>query len=809
MKISRRNRPLVLISLILFPMAIMLCSFSLNAQAGPPIPEPDPKNGWYWDVDVGNITSFECEFIITNATTGEVSGMWRDIWIYNITSIEDVTIDWLGTQEFSQVNATMCYYNVTDGVNELEAYGESSEFALFGYNNITGQHKIRAGSMGMPLLLPKNGSSLEVDILAPIINETFYYPMGQMAFNKFDQFAWDNTPNVNRIHFWNSTPGLGYYSDGYYFDNGTLNYGEAYLWVNMDGNPMYINATMKQVFNYDITDELVWGVSEGEVIYYDSYEGPGGMGAAVEMMVNITNISDVLLNKTKNSFSDEDSTYMVFQAVFADRYYWNGTEYKFIDNNIIGAANNFYPQYYDEGGGGPPIMPFIWPISAPLEDYEFMWNLDTLRIWEQMFYDEIYITENGFLDFLLKNSTGVDSVEIVIDKATGVTQKFLMISPNGIMLFEKKFQTLIEWSVKLGDVLYYKNNEKEFQDVKLITNQTGIYYANISDLCASIGLTLPPGQPEHQFFSCINASFEIWNYMTDSWVPEGVKPFAMANIYWPISPLLFGMGGPPLFLPKGTTSSELSDLFDVYSSVYDDITYNPGQVILRNTALNRELNFNFDEISGNVTMMYGWRADPVGPPNWKYISYYPKFYEELTPAVLNHIVFNTDFPISGLTVSMDITAGPTGAGAALIYTYFPMNPVNVSLPEGTPIAYFDQLLTHWTLITGNITMTLTLPLSIDINNIIPYFYAFNMSGTLDWDQAPPEFYANNLSFDNATNSIIIEMEPSMFFKGIISAISYKTIEEALEEIPGYDLFLLSMMIIIFSGLVIRKVRKEK
>jgi len=215
MKISKSKRTIVLIVLVLIPMLLMITSFNLNAQAGPVIPEPDPENGWHWEVDVGTEIYFETEFILTNSSTGEVASMWKDIWIYNITSIEDVTLDWLGIHEFSQVNATQCYYNVSDG--EIEPYySNSQELALFGYNStdpIT--HRIRAGQMGMPFLVPINGSSgVEVDILAPIINETFYTPLGNMAFNAFSNYTFDI--GLDRIYFWNETPGLHYYSDAYY-----------------------------------------------------------------------------------------------------------------------------------------------------------------------------------------------------------------------------------------------------------------------------------------------------------------------------------------------------------------------------------------------------------------------------------------------------------------------------------------------------------------------------------------------------------------------------------------------------------------
>ncbi len=804
MKMSKRNRPLVLISLILFPMVIILCSFSLNVQAGPPIPEPDPNNGWHWGVDVGDQIYFEGEFILTNSTNGEVYSMWKDIWIYNITTIEDVIIDWLGTHEFSQVNATQCYYNVTEG--ELEAYydGYSSEIALFGYDStdpIT--HRIRAGNNGIPFILPINGSSgVEVDILAPIINETFYYPMGNMAFNAFDNYTFD--VDLKRIHFWNSTD--GFFSDGRYYDNGTLEYGEAYLAAYMEDDPIYINATIRQVFDYIITDEVEWGVNVGDEIPFTMYMGSSDVGDADEIILNITHFDEVLFNKSKNSFSDEDNIYMVYQAVFADMFMWNGTDYNFIENTMISASNNFYPQYYDEVGGDP-IMPLLWPINVPLEDYEFMWNLDTLRIWEGMRYDTINIMENGLLEFELSNSTSIDYVEIQMNKTTGITKSFLNInSEEEVMYFEVRSQTLVDWSVNVGDILYYKNNENELRDVQATILGIGSVYANMSEMFVPMGIALPSGQPEYQFFSYLYANISEWDFTTNSWDFDDGQPFAVANIYWPISPLQFEFG-PPVLMPEGTTSSELSGLFDFYSSVFDVITYSPGHVLLRNSTLDRELNFYFDETSGRVTMMSGWIKQPTPGSDWNYMSIYPKFYEALTPGS-NPFTLSTDFP-SGITVSMDVDVSIGVPEAALIYNYFTMNPVNVSLPNGTAMAYFDQLFVNHYLISGNITMTITLPTSIDLTEMIFFFYAYNMSGTHEWDSPPPEFYIDSVTYNFVLNTITIEMPA--WDRGVISAMAYFSIEDipdTVEEIPGYNIFFLSLMMIIVSGLVIRKVRKK-
>jgi hypothetical protein len=770
MKFIKRDKQIILIFLVLFPIIMILGSSIINVRGGPYVPESHADNGWHWDVDVGDHMYFEGEFILTNASTGEIFSMFKTIWIYNITSIENVTIDWLGTHEFSQVNTTQYYYNVTS--DELEDYGSSEEIALFGYNStdpIT--HRIRAGQGGMPILLPINGSNaLEVDVLDDIINETFYYPMSQFgAFNAFDYY--ESTPISNRIYFSNSTD--GFFSAGFYYDNGTLNTGSAYLKVEMGAGPVLVNATMTQVFDYDITDEVQWGVNVGDTFIYDWFEGSSWIDDAEDVLVNITNISDIMLEKTKNGFS-EDPIQMAYQVVYADLYLWNGTDYEQVEWDIpVGIANNFYPQYFDMGGPNP--YNFLYPINFGKDDFLFMWNNDTLRIWNAPF-DEVYYSENGYFESLVLNSTGNAFIRNIVNKTTGIVQSNLMVQNGNIFHFEIKNQTLVDWSVNIGDSVYYKDNGEEFRDIKATIIGTYTVYVNMSAMIADystmgITMTLPTGQPEFQFFSYLEALIEVWDADTQSWTPDTTRPWAIANIYWPISPISFQFG-PPVLMPEGTTSSELGPIFDFFGDIYDDISYSPGQVVLRNTTLNRELNFHFDEVSGRVTMMNGWSNDPGPGSDWNYMSLYPKFYRPLNIGS-NSFTANTNFPITGLTVNINVSVGATGT--ALIYNYFPMNPVNVSVPEGIPLAYFDQLYSNFTAISSNVTMTVTLPLSINVSEMIFYFYAYNMSGTLEWDAAPPDFYDDYVTFLHTTNSIILKMEPFTFNRGILSAMAYESI----------------------------------
>jgi len=801
MKFLKTNKRIFLIFLILLPTIMILSSITTNVRGGPNVPEPHVDNGWHWDVDVGDHMYFEGEYILTNASTGEIFSMYKTILIYNITSIEDVTLDWLGTHQFSQVNTTQYYYNVT--ADELEDYGPSEEIALFGYNSTDSiTHRIRAGQGGVPLLLPINGTNgLEVDVLDDIINETFYYPMSQFGgFNAFDYYA--SALTSNSIYFSNSTD--GFFSTGFYYDNGTLNTGSAYLMIEMGDGPVLVNATMTQVFDYDITDEVQWGVNVGDTFIYDWYERFGSIDFTMEVLVNITSISEIMLEKNKNGFS-EDPIQMAYQVVYADIYEWDGTDYEQIEWDIpVGIANNFYHQYLDMGGPNP--LNLLYPINFGKDDFLFMWNNDTLRIWNAP-YDELYYSENGHYESLAIDLNSNDHVRTVIDKTTGIVQSNFMVEMGNFVHFEIKTQTLVDWSVNVGDVIYYKNNGQDFRDIKATITGTYNVFVNMSWVFSdSTTLGMPMGQPELQFFSKIEAFYEVWDSDLQSWMPDSIRPFAIANIYWPISPLSFEFG-PPLLMPQGTTSSELTDAFDFFGNIFDDISYNPGHIVLRNTTMNRDLNFHFDEASGKVIMMHGWNKNPGPVSDWNYMSIYPKFHEALTPG-LNSFTLSTDFP-TGLAVDMDVNIPPTSPGAALIYNYFDKNPVNVPLPLGTPLAYVDQLIANYNAISGNITMTITLPNSIDINKMVFYFYAYNMSGSYEWDAAPSEFYVDNVVFNNDTNQIIIQMNSSWYSKGILSAMAYQTIEDAISEIPGYDLFFMSLLMIIVSSLIIKKVRKKK
>ena len=78
---------------ILILLTVLLVTFNINGflssvKAGPYVPEAHINNGWHWGVDTGDEIYFEVEVALTNVSTGDVTMMFKDIWIFNITSID-------------------------------------------------------------------------------------------------------------------------------------------------------------------------------------------------------------------------------------------------------------------------------------------------------------------------------------------------------------------------------------------------------------------------------------------------------------------------------------------------------------------------------------------------------------------------------------------------------------------------------------------------------------------------------------------------------------------------------------------------
>ncbi|MFX0047918.1 MAG: hypothetical protein ACFE8G_07090 [Candidatus Hermodarchaeota archaeon] len=735
--------------LILFTALLITLNingFLTSVKAGPYVPEDHINNSWHWGVDVSDELYWEVEVILTNESSGEITMMFKDIWIFNITSIENVTIDWLGLNYFSQVNATQCYYNVTEGV--LKPYSPPSEFALFGYNSSDSiKHKIRAGMSAAPYILPLNGSSLNVDVLDDILNESFFGPLSMFGYNQYDSYS--SNIGDNSITFSNST-------DDYYMymefnpTDGVAEYTEGYILVNM-GGLMLINLTMQRVLDHNIIDELVWGVDVGETIYYDWFEAGDYY---YDTKVDIIDIVDVMLPKSNNGFFGGDIS-MIYNVVFANISLWDGTQYTIAEGNIpIGMANNFYPQYFDEGSTG--AYNFLFPVGTLKEDIEFMWNNDTLKIWGLPF-DQIELVENGDFEFTLKNSSSNFKLTQTIAKSTGILQSYMVQELGELQLYiEIKNMTLIEWDLEIGDIVYYKQNS---QDEEIYRRATVLYtdgeFVNLTQWEIDSGgfFTKIPGQPELQFFKAIIAEFEEFDETSGTWVSSGDDLFLEANKYWPISPYaMFGGVSPPLFIPLGFTGEDLEDLLKLLSGVFDERIFDTDHVSLRNSTLDKKYDTYIDISTGMITFMGGWFNMPGGgDTSWTYMTLYPMYNKTITSGT-NSITVPND-AVSEITISrIEIITNNTGID--LVNAILNYNPINTSITNGTVLYYNDLLITNTSGLT-NLTFYIKFDVSFLLYRYKLTFWAWNMSGNNQWEAAPPEA-ASMFIYDYSDNSLTIK-----------------------------------------------------
>ncbi|MFX1500095.1 MAG: hypothetical protein ACFFDH_03925 [Promethearchaeota archaeon] len=367
---------------------------------------------WTWGVDVDDLIIVSADAIGTNITTKKVLGAFRDFYIFTITSIEDVIKEWLGEphQIFSQVNFTWLYYDTNTGSlewNPNDPYGDPSIMMEFCAND-SSAFPLKFGEQNpyitIPYILPLRYGHLNLTILAPVLNETFFG--NQPYLPKWDQVI----PNdiANTIYFYNSTD--GYYIDLAYYENGTIKSVDAY-YTSIDMN-LY-NGSLKRFFNYNLTSNVEWSVKAGDDLYFGDMDK--------EIKFHIVEINETTVNMNDIAALPYIS-YQTFSNVWADIYYWNATDeyWMYQYRSIIGAANNLFPLgpgMYHAGQGIEPVWPFfLIPTGISGDEmFDYMKMLTWL-----MKVDTLSGIGDNYISFT--NSTGPNYIHFEWDNSTGVVK---------------------------------------------------------------------------------------------------------------------------------------------------------------------------------------------------------------------------------------------------------------------------------------------------------------------------------------------------------------------------------------------------
>ncbi len=803
MKNLRKIKCMTLIIAIIIPMMIGFSSFITNAKADTYIDvENYGDNQWHWGVDEGDTIMFEVEYILSDPDTGNLLHQFKDIMIYNVSSIENVTKNVSGENlVYSHVNTTRLYYNTTlDALIPLENSKLLAEFSLNNTHPLTNYDYMTDQNL-IPLLLPLNSSNvIEWDNITNILNDTMYTHYADANFTGFDDFGFNRTEDS----FWfrNYTDGsfleASYYNSHPTVANGTIKEakGSVIAPFGFDSKPMMLNFTGVQVFDYNVTDEVVWGVDVGDTFIYDlaskgqndyndtyyyndtNHDNGPKDNFATEIKVIISKFNETTFWLKGNSFDggENDTTPITFQGVYANVYFWNFTLNDFVleeENYLVGAANNFYPIIMGERNI------FVIPISATQADFEYIFNPDILQN-RQMPFDDMNIVWGSIIHFELWNSTGPDVVDIRINGTNGVFMNYLMKSDWDFTYYELKNMTYIDWNVDIGDRFYFKQFSGDHDvEVRVTVLGFGSYFDNLSFFFDEfLGLPLPAGQPELQFFSVVMGFIEHWDRGMERWVsepdpygpggpgpggpppPPKLRPIAAANKYWAIAPPMLGEG-PPLLLPNGTTGydPEFQNLFDIMGFMFDDVQYGLNWVSLSNTTAGTYMQYNFSTLTGMTTLMHGWSYnynDYFGHNEWNYFSIYNETVVALVPT-LNTITLHSLW-VSDVSITAEISV--FAPGADFIYALNSINPVNEPIPMGDEIFYLDIKITNHSLLTENITLEITIPSYIDLITEYLYFYGWYMGGGMmtapQWYGTPQEFY-DSIVYDYPANSLVLEI----------------------------------------------------
>jgi len=795
----------MLIIAIIIPMMIVFSSFITNVKADTYIDvENYGDNQWHWGVDVGDNIIFEIEFAISDPNTGDLIQQFKDIMILNITSIENISkiVDGFNLV-FSQVNSTELYYN--SSLDALEPIHSNSQMiAEFALNSSHPQEYFyMVEEIPIPILLPLNSSNnIEWANMTNILNDTMYSYMAEGNFSRFDTFGFNSSDDS----FWfrNSTHGyylnVSYYYNSNNIQNGTIKEAKGSILTPFGDSDkqLVLNFTVLRVFDYNITDEVVWGVDVGETFIYDfaekrfdethneTYDDPNNRFAG-EIKIVVSKFNETTFWLGGNGFGDNNDTIpMVFQGVYADVYFWNFTENDFVlemNNRLMGAANNFYPVIINED------PQFIIPISATQEDFEYMFNPNIIKT-RGMPYDDMSIVWGSTIHFEMWNSTGHEMVEVNINSTNGIFMNYLMSNYWDFTYFELKNMTYIDWAVDIGDYFYFKEfSGYEDREVRITILGYGYYFDNLSYFFNEhLDVLLPAGQPELQFFSVVMGNVEHWDRDMERWVPEydpvgyggrttgpppplKPRPIAAANKYWAIAPPMLSEG-PPLLLPNGTTGydTEFQNLFDLMGFMFDEIQYGIDWVHLRNTTVDTYMQYNFSATTGMTTLINGWTYrydDYFGYFSWDFFSAYLETSVDLVPT-LNTINLTSLF-VSDISITAEIRV--SAPGAEFIYALNAINPVFEPLPMGEDLVYLDLKITNHSLLIGNITLDITIPSYIDLSTEYLYFWVWNMGGTDHWNGAPRGFYDSVAYYGAYSLRFEIPMEGPLM---VLLAISYGT-----------------------------------
>jgi len=461
MRTIRSNKVILLFLLLSFPTTILFGIISTKVHAADEdIPDENYKNEWHWhtDIQTDELIIYEMEMTQRNLTSGKMTLMTKELRIINITGFKNETWNY-GFGNVSRIYGSLCYYNCTSDEIKTYQYLSDRSIAGFGYNDTgvfreyydMGDDAPSLGCTFLPVNGTKGVATVEVDIMADIINRTYLPIIYQKGWApKFNYYETD--PIKNSIYFLNTTN--NYFINNTYYDNGTLRNAEASYWLVYGTNPspMEFNVTMKHVLNYDITDEVEWGVDVGDSLYYGWNSHYSGYNETKFVITGFENV----VNEVKGSFSPFMPIHQCFETVLANLSYWDPAlgDYTFAkENYTIGVANNYHPLIFGSE------YPLLTPKNTDIKDIDFFFNNDTNEVHGTGFpFDEVRTKfENGKNKLICSHSIEDATLKLIYNKTTGICDLLFVENMGYKQAIYRKNMTTITDQGEADSILLYSD----------------------------------------------------------------------------------------------------------------------------------------------------------------------------------------------------------------------------------------------------------------------------------------------------------------------------------------------------------------
>ncbi|MFX1340708.1 MAG: hypothetical protein ACFFDK_19010, partial [Promethearchaeota archaeon] len=472
---NQKKKSLLIIILIAFPLSMLFGFLIPKARGETYVPEKSAYNNWNWKVSEGNILAFEVELTMKENDTGELFYQSKYLEILNISSIVNTTADLMGPSEVSQINATRMFYNCTSKKPEQIPGADPFQIAMFSYNVTDAPHEryFTGEFIFAPLVLPLNGSELDSS-LVDILNKTFFYNVYKMGImNSVNEGGFNEEYNPGIDQIWYHNTSLDYFMNfTYYANNGTLqSAGMDFLMYftegKGDGRWMTVTYLVQRVFDYDITDEVEWGVEKGDTLYF----GRGSDDETAEVKIDITDISCM---EVEFPLMGQEMA-QTFEIVWGNTSTWNGASYEPGEENVpLGIANNFYP-LHPYILGSEEFIPILFPNNTVFEDWSFEFNNFTE---EHSNFGKVLIHDEIVVEFLISE----EDIHVVlnIDQDTGIL-KLLTFEQEGLleMVLFRKNVTVLQDSVRYDTELYSDliGNNKVFINNLTMSPDAELYWA--------------------------------------------------------------------------------------------------------------------------------------------------------------------------------------------------------------------------------------------------------------------------------------------------------------------------------------------